>query len=123
MIVASIVITLVAIAAPLVMHACAAGRIPVNQLAGIRIPSVMSSAAAWRTGHRAALPATWIGAIAAFVLAAISFSPALPESAQSGFVIAAAIVLVGAVVVGGVFANRAALTELAKHEQHQEHHR
>ena len=119
MIVASIVIALVAISAPLLIHACAIGRIPVNRFAGIRIPSVMSSAAAWRAGHGAALPATRVGAIAAFVLAAISFSPVLPESAQSGFVIAAAIVLVGAVIVGGVFANRAALNAFAKHEEHQ----
>lgn len=115
MIFGSIVIALVAIAAPLVMHACAAGRIPVNQLAGIRIASVMASPDAWRAGHKAALPATWIGAIAAFVLAAVSFSPALPEGAQSAFVVAAAIVLVAALVIGSVFANRAALTALAKH--------
>lgn len=117
MIAASIAIALVAAAAPLLIHACATGRIPVNLFAGIRIRSVMSSAPAWRAGHRAALPATWIGAIPSFALAAVSFSPALPKGAQSGFVTAAVIVLVAAVVVGGVFANRAALNELAKHEE------
>jgi hypothetical protein len=115
MIFGSIVVALVAIAAPLTIHACAAGRIPVNHLVGIRIASVMSSPEAWRAGHKAAIPATWVGAVVTIVFAAISFSPTLSESAQSAFVVAAAILLLTALVVGSVFANRAALTALAKH--------
>jgi protein-S-isoprenylcysteine O-methyltransferase Ste14 len=121
MIFGSIVIALVAIAAPLTIHTCAAGRIPINQLVGIRIGSVMSSPEAWRAGHRTSLPSIWIGALVTIVLAAVSFSPALPESTQSALVVAAAIVLVAALVVGSVFANRAALTEFAKQDEHQEH--
>lgn len=118
MIFGSLVIAVVAIAAPLTIHACAAGRIPINQLVGIRIGSVMSSPATWRAGHRASLPSIWIGAIVTAVLAAVSFSPALPESTQSALIVAAAIALVAALVVASVFANRAALTALAKHEEH-----
>src|SRR3954466_9343895 len=35
----------------------AAGRLPKNYFAGIRIPSTMRSDAAWTAGHRAAAPA------------------------------------------------------------------
>jgi hypothetical protein len=116
---ASIVLAIVAIAAPLVMHACAAGRIPVNHLVGIRTASVMASPGAWRAGHRAAIPSAWIGAIVALVLAGISLSPSLSDDTESGVLIAAAIALLVAVIVGGLFANRAALAQLAS-EQEQE---
>ncbi len=32
------------------------GKLPLNYLAGIRIPSVMASPRAWKAGHRAAAP-------------------------------------------------------------------
>ncbi|MEO7124430.1 MAG: SdpI family protein [Lacisediminihabitans sp.] len=121
MLVATIVIIVVALAAPLVMHACAAGRIPVNHLVGIRIASVMESAQAWRAGHKAAIPVTWIGAIVAVVIAGISLTPVVPPAAESGVLIAAAIVFLVAIVLAGVVANRAALVEIDA-EQHQAQH-
>lgn len=124
MIVASVVILLVSVALPLMIHACATGRIPVNHLAGIRIASVMASENAWRAGHKAAIPTTWIGAAVAVVLAGTSLIPWLPDEAKSGLTIGAAIVLVAAVIVAGVFANRAALLVVgADQDEREEQHR
>jgi hypothetical protein len=51
----------------------AAGRLPRNPVAGIRIPSTMRNDAAWKAGHRAgapALTAAGFGPLAAAVLVA-----------------------------------------------------
>lgn len=57
----------------------AAGRLPRNPLAGIRIPSTLRSDEAWRAGHRAAasaLTAAGVGpVVAAAVIAAQRPSP------------------------------------------------
>lgn len=47
----------------LVVRRAASGRLGPNHWAGIRIPSMMRSAAAWQAGHRAARPLTDIGAV------------------------------------------------------------
>ncbi len=107
--VASVVILLVSVAFPLVIHACATGRIKVNPLAGIRIASVMASEDAWRAGHRAALPSIWVGAPIAVLFAALSIIPSLSEGTRSTLLLVAAGMLIVTVIVGGVFANRAAL--------------
>jgi hypothetical protein len=47
---------------------CAVGVIPPNGAAGIRIPALLASDYAWRTGHRAAIVPTAIGTAAAAVV-------------------------------------------------------
>jgi hypothetical protein len=41
-------------------HCAASGILKRNHVAGFRIPSVMASDAAWRAGHRAAIPLIWL---------------------------------------------------------------
>jgi uncharacterized membrane protein len=58
-----------------VARMAAAGRLPRNLFAGIRIPSTMRSDAAWRAGHRAAAPALTVaglGPVLAAVAAAVT---------------------------------------------------
>lgn len=64
MIIPSIVLLVVDLLVSGVIVARARGRIRVNSLAGIRLPTVMASESVWRAGHAAALPATLIGAAA-----------------------------------------------------------
>ena len=47
-----------------------AGVVPPNHFAGIRIPSVMKSQAAWQAGHSAAAPWAWAGWVVATLAAA-----------------------------------------------------
>jgi len=120
MIIAAVVILLVSVAFPFLIHACATGRIRSNPFVGIRIASVMASEAAWREGHRAALPTVWVGAPIAVILAAIALLASLSVEAQRTLVLVAAGVLIVSVIVGGVFANRAALAVSSEsvEEQH-----
>ena len=113
MFVASIVLLLAAISMPIVIQACANGRIRVNPIAGIRIRNVMASEAAWRAGHKAAVVPSWIGAGLAVVLSLVSLYPAFPPATQRAIGVAAAVVLVVALTVGAFQANRAALDEIA----------
>ncbi len=47
------------------------GKIPPNSLIGIRLPSVRRSAAAWQAGHKAAVPAAWVGFLGALGCAVV----------------------------------------------------
>ena len=49
----------------------ARGIIPLNMWVGIRIPSVQRSEKAWRAGHAAAVPASWVGFIGALICSVI----------------------------------------------------
>ncbi|HUG51296.1 MAG TPA: SdpI family protein [Terrimesophilobacter sp.] len=98
---------------PIVIQACAKGRIRVNPVAGIRIRNVMASEAAWRAGHKAAVVPSLTGAGLAVVLSLVSLYPALSPATQSAIVFAAAVVLVVALTIGAFLANRAALEEIA----------
>jgi hypothetical protein len=91
---------------------CASGRIGVNQLAGIRTRNVMASDEAWRVGHKAAIPATLIGSGVAAGLISISFFP-FDRDVQGGLILAGAGVWLICLVIGAVFANRAAVKVLA----------
>jgi uncharacterized membrane protein len=47
-------------------HRAASGRLVRNHFFGIRIPSTLASDAAWRAGHRAAIPIVWLTVPAVF---------------------------------------------------------
>lgn len=97
-------------------HACAAGKIKVNPLVGIRTAKTMVNEETWRAGHGAAVQPTWVSAIAA---AAISLAGLLfldsPETQIIMVFLACALLLV-AVVYGTKLANVAALEALTVEE-------
>jgi len=110
MIVAGVVAVLGAVVIVGVVEAAARGRLGVNQLAGIRIPSVMASDAAWVAGHRAARPLTWIGglvfAVAGAIAATAPASGLAADAVGAVFGVGVAIALV--CVVSAAFAARSA---------------
>jgi hypothetical protein len=109
MVVASLIVALAALLVGVVTQGCASGWIPLNHVAGFRIPSVMASPTTWRAGHRAAAAAVWAGAVVAAVLALAPLLTGAPEDTASALVIAACAVLLAGVAVGGLLAHRAAV--------------
>lgn len=106
MIFVSLVVIASSLAAIVSIEAAARGRLGINSLIGLRVSSVMSSDEAWQRGHAAARIPVWIGAGGAVVGSVISI--VLPESVRSEGQTASTVVLVLGVVVGGIFASRAA---------------
>ncbi|HTQ21963.1 SdpI family protein [Mycobacterium sp.] len=51
---------LVAAVSIVTAHCGASGKLPRNQAVGVRTPGTMASDAAWRAGHRAAIPVMWL---------------------------------------------------------------
>lgn len=99
-----IVIAMVMAAGTFAMTLAAArGSLAPNGLVGIRTPATQRSDAAWRAGHRAALPIVGWGGLVAVVAGAVALT-ALPDSAEpdaAGMVLLAfdvAMLLVAAVV-------------------------
>ena len=108
MIFASFLVILGSIVVVASIEAAARGRLGVNSLIGIRIPSVMSSDEAWRRGHGAARIPVWIGACAAMVAGLVSL--AIDEGARGAAVSVGSTLLLIGVTTGGFFASRAAAT-------------
>lgn len=100
-----IVVGLVAVLVAGMVRLCASGRIPRNQFAGIRLPALFASDAAWRAGHRAALVPTVAGSAVAIVIAAPT--ALIPAFGLVGLTVETLAMFAG-VIVGAVFANRAA---------------
>jgi MFS-type transporter involved in bile tolerance (Atg22 family) len=95
---AAVVVAVVAILA-------AIGRLRRNAIAGIRIPSLYASDAAWRIGHRAAvLPTAGTALICIALAGAVA---ADPRFAVAGTAVETAVLVVG-VLVGTALAGRAA---------------
>jgi hypothetical protein len=111
MVVASVVLLIANVVIVAVVLLCASGHIPVNPVAGIRSRTVRASEAAWCAGHKAARPATVTGCLLAAALLAASLFPVGAE-VESALVLAAVIMMVVSLVVGAVFANRAATAVL-----------
>ncbi|QIZ99356.1 SdpI family protein [Leifsonia sp. PS1209] len=106
MIFVAVIIILGSVVVVVSIEAAARGRLGINSLVGLRVPSVMSSDEAWRRGHAAARIPVWIGASGATVGALVSL--ALSEGARSiAETTSTAILLVG-VIVGGVVASQTA---------------
>lgn len=73
------------------------GRIRRNGMIGIRIPSTMSSEAAWKAGHRAATVPAWIGFGATTTIAiAVSIAVGLTHVSVVALVILLVVVLAAA---------------------------
>ncbi|GLD00578.1 hypothetical protein Mkiyose1088_24440 [Mycobacterium kiyosense] len=90
-----------------VIHCAASGLLPRNQIAGIRIPSVMASDTAWRAGHRAAIPVIWLTAPVA--LAGTVVAAMIPNPGLAGLPVLASCALSIAILIrSAVVANRAA---------------
>lgn len=112
--IASIVLLVATVGGAIVIQACAAGKIGVNPVLGIRLRHLMVNEGAWRAGHRAALVPSWIGAAVVVVFAAVSLVPALSSAEQEAFVLSSAILLLAALLVSTFLADRAALDEVAR---------
>ncbi|WP_175470139.1 SdpI family protein [Curtobacterium sp. MCBA15_001] len=75
----------------------AVGRLSRNPLAGVRTSVTMSSEAAWRIGHRAALSPTMISAAMTVVWCALSIT-IVPLRTPSSVIVAAGVLVAGALI-------------------------
>jgi hypothetical protein len=105
----SIIMPAVAVLIVLLTWLAARGTLPMNPIAGLRVPATMRSPGAWRAGHRAAVPAT-IGTAVLVIIGATILLVVHPETdagmTVSTLVLAAILVL--GMIVACVFASRAA---------------
>lgn len=93
-------------------HACAAGKITMNPLLGIRTAKTMVNEDTWKAGHAAAVQPLWVSGIAA---AAISLAGLLfldDPNTQLVMVFLACALLITAVIYGAKLANVAAVEAL-----------
>ncbi|MDA3146722.1 SdpI family protein [Leucobacter sp. UCMA 4100] len=77
MAIVTIVLSLIALAS---VQLPAAGLVGPNRLLGIRVSRSLASPEAWRRVHRRALPFSWAGTIACWVLVTLSYTSALPAA-------------------------------------------
>ncbi|WP_088286229.1 SdpI family protein [Kineosporia sp. A_224] len=77
-------------------RAIAADRLPHNGVVGIRIPATYRSQAAWRAGHRAALP--WLRAASAVAAAALVAAVLVASAGSPGAGLVVALTGYGLVV-------------------------
>jgi uncharacterized membrane protein len=83
------------------------GRLPMNPIIGIRIPSTMTSDAAWKAAHKSAGPYLILGGLCAFAGVVLVFTnPSLGVLALT--LIPAAGVLVS-VIIAAIVASRSAM--------------
>lgn len=88
----------------------AAGRLPRNILAGIRIPSTMRSDEAWRAGHRAASSALTVAGLGPVVAAGVVVVTRPSHEARTVLLRTANGWLLGWVALATIRASRAAWT-------------
>jgi uncharacterized membrane protein len=88
-------------------YCAAAGKLRRNQIAGIRLPATMASDAAWRAGHRAAIPFMWltvpVAVVGSAVVATMKLGPLV--AVVVGLL---PIVLIAIVIAAAVAAHKAA---------------
>jgi uncharacterized membrane protein len=103
-----------------ITRAAAAGRIRANAALGLRTPATTASEKAWEEGHRAALPVLRPLCLVAGVLALAGALAGSWPPLGVAMILTAAAFLVGAAVIGGVIAHRAARSvEAAGRADHQ----
>lgn len=103
--VAASLIAVAAVVVAVVSALAAAGLLRRNSVAGIRIPSLYASDAAWRIGHRAAVLPTVAAAIVCIVLTIVVLVD--PNFAVVGAILETAVLVIG-VLAGTALASRAA---------------
>jgi uncharacterized membrane protein len=85
-------------------YCAAAGKLRRNQIAGIRIPTTMASDAAWRAGHRAAMPFMWltvpVAVVGTAVIATMKLGPLVALVVGALPIVLIAILIAAAVVAG-----------------------
>ena len=108
MLVAVVILVLSNVLVVAVVVAAARGRLAPNALAGLRIPSVMESAATWQAGHRAALPAVVVGCALATVASVLPLVTGWTDGEAAASILIACGALLAGTAVGGVAAHRAA---------------
>jgi hypothetical protein len=98
---------MVAVLCVVTTHLAASGRLERNSFAGFRIPSAMASDAAWRAGHRAAVPIMWLTVPLPLVgLAGVASKGLVPPAFYGLLPIAFAAIVIAAAVVAGKAARR-----------------
>ena len=93
-----------AIAFMIVVPLCANGTIKPNSVVGLKWQPLQASGDAWQKGHKAAIPATFIGSILALIVGAVFL--AIPTAGMVGF-IAACVFLLAGFGIASVVAGRA----------------
>lgn len=93
MAIATIVLSLIALAS---VQLPAAGFVRPNRLFGIRVRTSLASPEAWRRVHRRALPYSWAGTIACWVLVTLSYTSTLAAALTLALAAAVLGLLLGA---------------------------
>jgi hypothetical protein len=93
-----------AVAFMIVVPLCANGAIKPNSVVGLKWEPLQASEDVWRKGHKAAIPATFIGSILALIVGAVFL--AIPAAGAIGF-IAAFVLLLAGFGIASVVAGRA----------------
>jgi len=104
---AVVVVGIVSVAAAILMVLCGVGVVPRNPYAGLRLPSLFASDAAWTAGHRAAIIPQACTAVVDVVLTVWAL---VMPTADDGLwlLMTMVIVLLVGTVVSGVVASRTA---------------
>jgi hypothetical protein len=98
---------IVALLCVVTTHLAASGKLERNSFGGFRIPSAMASDAAWRAGHRAAVPIMWLTVPLPLVgLAGVASKGLVPQSFYGFLPIAFVAIVIAAAVVAGNAARR-----------------
>ena len=98
----SLIPMVLAIAFMIVVPMCANGTIKANPVVGIKWESLQASEDAWQRGHKAAIPATFVGSILALIVGLVLLF--VPSSGAIGFIASFVCLLAGfgiASVIGG----------------------
>ncbi|WAC66356.1 SdpI family protein [Agrococcus sp. SL85] len=98
---ASAAVVLGSVGAIVLVHLAGIGRLRRNPYAGIRTRTLLASDDAWRLGHRAATPITWLTGSVATLAGFGGFAAALAGSPATGavlVVLAAISLLLGALL-------------------------
>jgi len=101
----AIILAVVGLAFIPILALCGRGVIPRGWGVGIRLPAIQQSDAAWRAGHRAAVPPYAVFALVAVGVAVLPLAvPALSDADPA----LTAVVIIAGLVVGGIVGSRAA---------------
>lgn len=106
--ISGLVMVLVAVVSIVTVELAAWGRLGVNGLLGFRFGSVVSSAEAWRAGHRAARIPMMAGSVVLFAAGLLVLFLPLTEDEAAVLVLSGVGVLVLVTAIGAYLANRAA---------------